>query len=718
MRFFSFRNFLGGAALCGVLLSGCSRENAENVAAQAARDALRLKLKNKDKGGKIGAVVSEKSELVGRDSKGRLLWEVGAKKILAYEEKVEDEKTIAPRRAELEDARAILYRDGVAHSTFRAPRIELIYADSGAQLAMTGGVTMKTPGTFAVASVATKPKAKTAAPPKTVSPKAVSPKALTPKSNAKKAAPQLAGDGPIQMTAPRIDIDIEKRQLRALEGAQITQGDRRLTGKTLRADSELAVAQLTSVTATAPDSVMRAQNATWNWKAKRVQASGNVTVKRNDVTLSGALLNADLKGERGQLQPQKGARVLAQSPRGQADAGRLNYDWGKGNIGANGGVNFRKDGAVMHAAQLVSDDKLARAVASGDVNFQKDGGTLRAGQITALDKMTRAVASGGVTLQKDGTTLRAASINAYDNLTRATASGDVTMQRENVTLRAADAEAFIPEKRVVARGGVTVTRPDATLRARTATAWLDSGKVVATAVKLQRRDGTSVTADNAEISGAQDSSTARIVATGDVTASNNRGMVRASKVTWQGAGARGNGRVLASGGVVLQSDGSTLRGDKLEADDAFRSATLTGNVGGTLKGGTKFSAGTLRKTGTRVLASGGVTARNPKATLRADRMDVSADGNNALLSGSVVATTADGISISAPDARYDRAANKIYASGGVVIRDPQRGKQSAPKAVAVLGADNRPTKITLSGGVKGTLKGGLFKNKSGGSLFD
>lgn len=690
---FSFR-LLGGAALCGLLLSGCSRENAENVAAQAARDALRLKLKqSKDSGGKIGAVVSEESELVGRDIQGRLLWKVGAKKILAYEEKVEDGKTIAPRRAELQDARAILYRGGVAHSTFHAPRIELIYADSGAQLALTGGVEMKTPGTFAVANVDAK-------------------------SNSKKAAPQFAGDGPIQMTAPRIDIDIEKRQLRALEGAQITQGDRRLTGKTLRADSELAVAKLTSVTATAPQSVMRAQNATWNWKAKRVQASGNVTVKRADVTLSGALLNADLKGERGQLQPQKGARVLAQSPRGQADAGRLNYDWGKGRIVAGSGVNFRQDGAVMHAAQLVSDDKLARAVATGDVNFQKDGTTLRAGQITALDKMTRAVASGGVTLQKDGTTLRAASINAFDNLTRAVASGDVTMQRENVTLRAAGAEAFLPEKRVVARGGVTMTRPDATLRARTATAWLDSGKVVASAVKLQRRDGTSVTADNAEITGAQDASTARVVASGDVTASNNRGTVRASKVTWQGAGARGNGRVLASGGVNLQSDGSSLRGDTLTADDAFRSATLTGNVGGTLKGGTRFSAGTLRKTGARVLASGGVTARNPKAMMRADRMDAGADGSNALLSGSVVATTADGITISAPQARYDRAASKIYASGGVVIRDPKRGKQSAPKAVAELGENNRPTKITLSGGVKGTLKGELFKNRNGGSLFD
>ena len=694
---FSTSRFFCGAALCGVVISGCSRDSAENVAAQAARDALRLKSKDKNKGGKVGAVVSEGSELAGRDTQGRLLWQIGARKILAYEEKVQDGKTVAPRRAELQDARATLYRGGVAHSTFRAPRIEVVYLDKGTQLAMTGGVIMKTPGTFALTTASAVPKSKKSAAPKTA---------------------QTSGDGPIQMTAPRIDIDLDRKQMRALEGAQITQGNRRLTGKTLRADSELAVAKLTDVTATAPQSVMRAQNATWNWKAKRVQASGNVTVKRADVTLSGALLNADLQGERGQLQPQKGARVLATSPRGVADAGRVNYDWGKGQIVANGGVNFRKDGAVMNAVQLVSDDKLARAVASGDVNLQKDGGTLRADQITALDKMTRAVASGGVTLQKDGTTLRAASLNAFDNLTRATASGDVVMQRENVTLRAANAEAFIPEKRVVARGGVTVTRPDATLRARTATAWLGSGKVVATGVNLKRRDGTSFTADNAEITGAQNASTARVVATGDVTASNNRGTVRASRVTWQGAGARGNGRVLASGGVNLQSDGSTLRGDNLEADDAFRGATLTGNVGGTLKGGTKFSAGTLRKTGARVLASGGVTARNPKATLLADRMDASADGGDALLSGNVVATSADGTVINAPEARYDRAANKIYASGGVTIRDPKYGKQSASKAVALLGEGNRPTKITMSGGVKGTLKGELFKNKKGGNLFD
>jgi lipopolysaccharide assembly outer membrane protein LptD (OstA) len=454
--------------------------------------------------------------------------------------------------------------------------------------------------------------------------------------------------GPITLQTPEVKVDVKQRRLRADKGVQMTQDNTRVNAKTLSADTALHDARLGGgIKAVAPEGTLTADNAVWNWDTRRALVTGKIVVSHEGTTITGTRLDADTNAERGTLS----GDVRAVSSEGQARAARLHFDWRRRVIEARGGVTLAKEGATLRASRVNTDDKLRQATADG-----------------------------GVTLVKDDVILRAARVDAFDRMTRAVATGDVTLIRgpaaERATMRAARAEVWIPSQRAVASGGVTLARGDLNMRA---------GRVEA--VNLQDRNAM------------------RIVATGDVYARNSDGSVRAERVTW------GGGRVIGSGNVMLQKGANTLGGARLETDDKFTSAQLSGSVSGRLSNASMVSAGSLSwqngPGGGRVLARDGVSARRGNLRLRANRMDATGDGSHATLTGNVVVTSDQGVTVRAPVVRYDKAAAKVFASGGVTFRDPQRGLQQHGKTLV---ADLKLKQATLTD-VTGSGDMRLFKDK-------
>jgi lipopolysaccharide assembly outer membrane protein LptD (OstA) len=108
----------------------------------------------------------------------------------------------------------------------------------------------------------------------------------------------------------------------------------------------------------------------------------------------------------------------------------------------------------------------------------------------------------------------------------------------------------------------------------------------------------------------------------------------------------------------------------LSTDDKFTKATLTGGVHGEMPGGGTMSAGKAVYSNGKVIATGGVTGRKGDLRLKADRLESSAGGRQVELTGDVTVRNSGGTSVSAPQARYDRGKNQVYAWGGVTLRDP------------------------------------------------
>jgi lipopolysaccharide assembly outer membrane protein LptD (OstA) len=169
----------------------------------------------------------------------------------------------------------------------------------------------------------------------------------------------------------------------------------------------------------------------------------------------------------------------------------------------------------------------------------------------------------------------------------------------------------------------------------------------------------------------------QVIAIGGVNARNKQGQVRANRVEW------GNSRVLASGGVTLLKDGHTLSGARLESDQKFDNATLTGNVRGTWAAGGTVESGVLRKNGDKIVAGNGVRARYDTLRLQAGRLDSTTSGHNILVSQSVELRSADGATVRAPQLRYDKRQDKVFGQGGVSYTDPARGLNLKGKTLVV-----------------------------------
>jgi lipopolysaccharide assembly outer membrane protein LptD (OstA) len=262
-------------------------------------------------------------------------------------------------------------------------------------------------------------------------------------------------------------------------------------------------------------------------------------------------------------------------------------------------------------------------------------------------------------------------------MTRVVAGGDVSLNRADTTMRAGRAEVWINARRAIASGDVTLVRADLTVRA-------------------PRVEAQNIGATNG----------VKILGSGGVSAKNGEGAVRASRVEW------GGGRVVATGGVELVKDGNTVRAARLDSDDKFREAKLSGNIGGNLAGGGALSAGSVvwragGNGGGRIIAHDGVSARRGALALRADKLDASGDGAHATLTGNVVVTSDKGATVRAPLVRYDRAAAKVYASGGVTFRDPQSGMEQRGKTLV---ADLNLQQATMTD-VSGSGRTNLLQDK-------
>jgi lipopolysaccharide export system protein LptA len=242
-----------------------------------------------------------------------------------------------------------LYREGKPHSTFRAPRINLVYAERGVMMTMTGGVKMRTPGTW--------------------------------NSKDKKKLQPLASRGPIELVTPQVNVDVKAREVRADKGVVMTQGKTRVAARQLFADTELAAARLNgNIKASAPEGTMNAERATWNWRSGQAVAQGKITIVHDGTTLTGTRLDAIRTVRAVSFQ----GGVRAASSEGQASANRVLYNWKENTLSARQDVTLQKEDGSLRAARIDTDDKLRSATASGGVTLRKGDATLTAAQVTAF----------------------------------------------------------------------------------------------------------------------------------------------------------------------------------------------------------------------------------------------------------------------------------------------------------------------------------------------
>lgn len=680
------------ATVFGLLfLAGCHQPTPTDIVRDKVQKAVE---KNKNSLADFGTLTSKNSTLTGNDAQGRPLWS-----LQFALGKIRNDNSNASRNGDLQNAKAVLFRDGKPQTTFSARKIRFFDGPKGLAMTLSEGVQATTQN-IAIQSKNAKSSTRT-------------------KSSTQSAPsqPQLRqptpAQLPVRMTTRQLQIDLGTKQVRADSPVTMTQGKTVVVAQKLSADTALAVARATDgVVATSPQGRTTSQNAVWSWAKNQAQMSGEVTVSRGETKLVGDVLDADAIGKRGTLKGKNG--VSATSPQGQAKAQRLLYNWNEGRISAVGGVSMQKDGAVLRAQQVDSDDKLQRAQASGEVVLTRGDATVTAARLEAFDKMSRVVATNGVTLTRAGEMLSANGATFWLNEKRATASGNVRLTRIDAILTADRAEYSSRNGQATASGDVTIRRQGAVLKAGRATYWAQSGRAAASGgVTLVRGDVT-INASRVEAENISDKSEAQIVAIGSVRAQRDGATVRGERVTWNHRGA------VATGNVSLQKSGNTLGGARLEADAQFARAFLSGGVSGNLSNGAIFSArsmiwnrvldGRVLPRNGRVTAQGGVLLRRAGLVLRASNLDAMGDGQSVLLSGGVVADGKDGAQVRSQSARYDAAKGQIVAQGDVWYKDASGNRLHGTHLVARL-KGNTFQDATLQN-VQGSGNSQIFSSKS------
>lgn len=421
---------------------------------------------------------------------------------------------------------------------------------------------------------------------------------------------------------------------------------------------------------------MTAPRAEVDVKTRKLWASGGVRLKQGkgaDVVYASAnQLQADTSLKMTRLL----GGIKASSADGTFSAQQAAWNWETHRASAEGSVSATHDKTTITGARLVADTAAGRGVLSGGVHATGEKGKASASAVRYDWKGHTLLASGGVLLDKGEATLRANEITADDKFESATASGGVLLVNKDAQISAAQATAHkLGEKdaRVVASGSVRLKKGDLT-----------------------------ITAGHAQATGLQDKKTLRIVATSGVYASSKDGAVRAGSATW------GGGQVVASNGVTLYREGHQLSGSRLVCNDKFTQAVLTGDISGQLAKGETLSAKRMvYRKGQGVVATGGVAARRGEIRLRGDNLTSTPDGSHLLLTGNVIAVSDDGTRVLAKQLRYDRAAQKVYASGDVYLQDPKRGLRQRGRELV---ADLRLKQATLTD-VSGSGKMDVFKDK-------
>jgi len=648
--------FLSAAVLAAGVLGGCTGGSGQTDSSRAiARDTIKGDAESaKDNLDKFKGVTLSGGKLSGNDSKGRPLWLVSAKTIRIFDEPEKDSaKTDGEKPDKLKAMTAL------AGSSKRA---EL--TDATAQLFREGKPDTSFRSPRIILNQTEKGVRLT----------------FSGGMTAQSQGSWTGSRGPVSISSPRAEVDVKTRRLWAGKGVRVVQGPANnrvhVIADQLRADTNLKTTLLSGgVKAGTNQGKFSARNANYNWQTGRASARGDISATHDKTIIKGARLEADTRAGRGVMS----GGVTATGEQGNARAGSVRYDWKAHSLSAGGGVLLTKTDVTVQAGQIVTDDKFNAAVASGKVVLKKGDATLRANRVQTAGKGSTATASGGVVLTRGDATVSASSATA-NNIGEKSAS-------------------------IAASGDVRVARGDANVSASSATAYNvgeNSAYVVASGdVRVKRGDMT-LTAGRATASGLQDKKTLRVVASNGVNASSSDGSVQAGNATW------GGGRVVASGGVTLLRDSHRLSGSRLVTNDTFTQATLSGDVNGRLAKGETLSAGILLyRKGFAIQGREGVSARRGELRLRADTMDATPDGNFIVLKGNVVVTNLDGATVRAPVVRYDRRAQKVFASGNVSLQDPKRGlKQNGRSLVA----DLQLKQVTLTD-VTGSGKMDVFKDK-------
>ncbi len=530
-----------------IWLVGCrakAPETASKIVVEAAKREVAAK---RDTFSGLQGATLQGGQLSGGDAQGRPLWKLSARTIRAAGGVLESGKNAdsgAPRTATLSDARATLYRDGKAESQLQAPQVTLFYLKNGVRLQFSRGMKGTTRGVWAGAR------------------------------------------GPVEIAAPRADVDVQNRVISASGGVQMAQGTVRVRAQTLRAQTSLQSATLTGrVRAISTDKTagngagsgqIEADSALYNWQTNRLRAQ-KVTALREGTRLTGEVLEADTDAQSGVLSGQ----VRAQNAQNRASAPRLDFNWKRDQIRAPNATLLSPQGSAR-ASNLVTDSKL-RLASARDLVATQNGATLRAASATGLDGLTRIRAQSVDFARAD---LRFRAPRAVAHKVGAgwvlEAEGGARGHNAAGQIRAPRMTWDEAKGRVTASGGVTLNKAGATLTGQTLSGDTRfQNAVLSGPVRGQLVDGTLITAQKLEKRGetllAQSGATAKFQPRQTSGAPGKLGTVtlRAARIEAPSDGSSAS----ASGGVtLLTSTGATARAPRAIYNRAQSLVTASGGV--------------------------------------------------------------------------------------------------------------------------------------------
>ncbi len=619
------------ATALALLVGGCRRgAKTGSDISDAERAQFQQELKTEAKKGAqsvqglSGAVVKGGQIEIG-DAQGRPLWRVQAKEIRASGQT----ENGAPKTATLTGASAALFRAGAPESKFQADTMQLFNTAAGVRLQMTGHVV---------------------------------------------ATSQTLAGAPVEVRAPRADVDVGKRTLAASGGVEAKRGDILLRTPRLTGQTSLQTLQTAAATLSSQGAVVHAARANFNWKTNRLSAQ-TVQATRAGTTLTGAHLDADTRAQHGTLT----GNVQAKAPTGSATGARLEWNWARDRIFVPN-ATFRGRGALVHTSALTTDSKL-RVTDARNVHLEKDGVVLTLASARGLENLST-VSGRGVVFSR----------------------GDLKLDAGKATLRDWSKSSGV----VTATGGVFARNSTGTLRSQSAT-WngdAQTGHVSASG-------NVRITSPNGTLSGARAHSDAHFqnaTMSGDV-----RGTLRnGTKISAATLEKRGDTFIASSGASAVLPDGTHVAASRVEGSGG--DATATGGASATLPDGTKLKADRVQKRGASVVATGSVGASLRgggglgRVEVRASRVVGDANGAHVEATGGVTLRAHSGATIRAPRATFERATGRITATGGVTLVDPVRHlTQTGSSLVADIGLKEVTIQDVRGQGQTGALGGkGLF----------
>ena len=502
-----------------LLAGGCGHTpKDDSIISEAERTQFQNELKNEAKRGAqsvqglSGAVVKGGQIEIG-DAQGRPVWRVKAKEIRASGQGASG----APSNATLTDASAALFRAGAPESKFQADTMQLFNTPAGVRLLMTGHVV---------------------------------------------ATSQTLAGAPVEVRAPRADVDVTKRTLAASGGVEAKRGDILLQTPRLTGQTSLQTLQTGAATLTSGGAVVHAAKSDFNWKTNRLSAQ-TVQATRAGTVLTGQHLDADTRAQSGVL---TGA-VQAKAPTGRATGARLEWNWARDRIFVPN-ATFQGRGATVKTVALTTDSKL-RVTDARDVRLEQNGAVLVLKSARGLENLST-ISGRGVAFSRADLKLDAGAATLHD---WSKSSGTIT-----------------------ASGGVFARTSTGTLRSQNAT-WSGDAQTG----RVSASGNVRIVAPNGTLNGARATSDARFqnaTVSGDVRAAMPNGTrIRAAQLE-----KRGETFIASRGASATLRDGTTVAANRVEGSG--ENATATGGATATLKDGTKLRANRVEKRGQNVVATG------------------------------------------------------------------------------------------------------------------